>query len=98
MAKVENEITYGLNGAAFCLGIADPKELLWLVTQRLRFYGDKPYIPNGDNPLLIRFTVKQIEIIEKRLRGLSVEKLDSSTPAVRPHYKELSDAEEKEKS
>lgn len=58
---------YGLNSAAFILGIADPEELLWLVVTEAKPLGRLPYISNGGNPLLIQFTMEQIQIIEKRL-------------------------------
>ena len=62
-----NQQTLGLNGASLALGFADPEELLWLVMSKER--GPLPYMENGGNPLLIRFTMRHIQFIQKRLRN-----------------------------
>lgn len=74
MEKVENQITYGLNTSAGMLGFSDPEELLWLVVTELHPLGRLPYIFNGGNPLLIRFTMQQINTIEKKLKEAGYER------------------------
>ena len=69
--------TFSLNSVAFQLGIVNPYELLYFVATKPRPLGPgRLYIPNHGNPLLMRFTEKQIRTIKRRLKNYHSEPLD----------------------
>ena len=75
MTKIKEE-TFGLISAALVLGFANPDELLWLVATEAKPLGRLPYIPNHGNPKLIRFTMKQVQFIKRKLKNYKPEPLD----------------------